>query len=111
MHRWASFLVVVVTFTAASIADAAPAPVTVATCGDSTLEVVAGTNGGSGELHAVIARTAGERWSFVATVGLARIGGKTRTITVEDVRTQDGKPSRSKATAPSQLFEIGRAHV
>jgi hypothetical protein len=104
MHRWASFLVVVVTFAATSIAEAAPAPVTIATCGDSKLEVVAGSSGGAGELHALIAAASASRWSFVATVGLARIGARTRTITVEDVRTQDGKPSRGKDAAPSQLF-------
>jgi len=104
MHRWVSFLVAVATFIASSIAEAAPAPVAIATCGDSTLEVVAGSSGAAGELHALIATAGGNRWSFVATVGLARIGAKTRTITVEDVRTQDRKPSHGKDVAPSSLF-------
>jgi hypothetical protein len=104
MHRWASFLVVVVTFAATSVVEAAPAPVTIATCGDSKLEVIAGSNGAAGELRALIATANGNRWSFAATVGLARLGAKTRTITVEDVRTQDGKPSHGKGAAPSQLF-------
>lgn len=104
MHRWSSFLVAIVMFAATSVARGAPAPVTLATCGDSKLDVVAGSSGAPGELHAVIAAANGNRWSFVATVGLARLGARTRTLTVEDVRTQDGKPSRGKDAAPSQLF-------
>ena len=105
MHRWASLFAVVVIVAVTSVAGAAPAPVSIATCGDSKLEVVAGSNGGAGELHALIITPNGNRWSFVATVGLARIGAKTRTITVEDVRTQERKPSRGdKDVAPSSLF-------
>jgi hypothetical protein len=110
MHRWASLFAVVVIVAVTSLAGtsgagAAPAPVSVATCGDSTLEVVAGSNGGAGELHAVIAGPGGNRWSFVATVGQARLGAKTRTIMVEDVRTQERKPARAgKDVAPSGLF-------
>jgi len=104
MNRWVSLVVVVETFAVGAVAEAAPAPVTVATCGDSKLEVVAGANGGAGELHAAIASANASRWSFVATVGLARLGAKTRTITVEDLHTKDGKPLRGKDAAPSQLF-------
>lgn len=105
MHRCASCFAVVVIITATSIAGAAPAPVAIATCGDSKIEVVAGWNGGAGELHALIVAPSGNRWSFTANVGLARVGAKTRTITVEDVRTQERKPSRGdKDVAPSSLF-------
>jgi hypothetical protein len=105
MHRWASLFAIVVIVAVSSASGAAPAPVSVATCGDSKLEVVAGSNGGTGELHAVIVAPGGNRWSFTANVGLARLGATTRTITVEDVRTQDRKPSRGdKDVAPSSLF-------
>lgn len=84
---------------------AAPSPVTIATCGDSSLEVTAGTNGGAATLHAVVVTGHGDRWSFTANVGLARIGAKTRTITVEDVHTAERKPPRGdKDVAPASLF-------
>jgi len=105
MHRCASRFAVVVILAVTSSAGAAPAPVSIATCGDSKLEVVAGSNGSAGELHAVIALPGGPRWSFTANLGLVRLGAKTRTITVEDVRTQDRKPARGdKDVAPSSLF-------
>lgn len=105
MHRCTSRFAVVVIVAVSSIAGAAPAPVSVATCGDSKLEVVAGSNGGAGELHALIVTPSGNRWGFTANVGLVRLGAKTRTITVEDVRTQERKPSRGdKDVAPSSLF-------
>jgi hypothetical protein len=82
----------------------APAPVAVASCGDSTLEVDAGANGAAGELHAVIATSGGNRWTFTATLGLVRLGVKTRTITVEDLHTKERVPPRAKDAAPSSLF-------
>jgi hypothetical protein len=87
---------------AAPIASAAPAPTVIATCGDSAIAVTAGAGGGTASLHAVVVAGA-TRWSFTANVGLARIGARTRTITVEDLKTEDRKPA-SKAAAPSGLF-------
>ena len=105
MHRWVSLFAVVVIVAVTSVARAAPALVSVATCGDSKIEVVAGSNGGAGELHALIVAPNGIRWSFTANVAMARIGAKTRTITVEGVRTQERKPARGdKDVAPSGLF-------
>jgi hypothetical protein len=52
----------------------------------------------------VIASASGERWSFTANVALVRLGGKTRTITVEDLHTVERKPPRGKDAAPSGLF-------
>jgi hypothetical protein len=104
MPRWIRCSVVMMLAAATSIAQGAPAPVAVATCGDSKLEVVAGANGAAGELRAVIATPGGNRWSFVATLGLVRLGVKTRTITVEDVHTKERVPPRAKDAAPSSLF-------
>jgi hypothetical protein len=89
---------------ALSVAHAAPSPVAIATCGDSAIDVVAGEQGGTATLHGVIARAAGERWGFIANIGLARLGGKTRTITVEDVRTLEGTPVRKQGAPPAGLF-------
>jgi hypothetical protein len=87
------------------VAQAAPAPVTIATCGDSSLAVTAGANGGTATLQGVVVTGHGDRWSFTAGIGLARVGAKTRTITVEDVHTQDRTPARGdKDVAPSGLF-------
>ena len=81
------------------------APVVIATCGDTAIEVTAGANGGSATLHGVVVTGHGERWSFTANIGLVRVGAKTRTITVEDIRTQERKPSRGdKDVVPSGLF-------
>jgi hypothetical protein len=78
--------------------------VQIASCGDSKIDVVAGSGGGAGQLHAQVVAPSGKRWSFVAAVGLARIGVKTRTIAVEDIRTQERTPSRGdKDVVPSAL--------
>ncbi|HEX4423693.1 MAG TPA: hypothetical protein VH165_37540, partial [Kofleriaceae bacterium] len=45
----------------------------------------------------------GNRWSLSATVGIARIGGKTRTVTVDDLHTQERIPPRGKDASPSGL--------
>lgn len=86
------------------VARAAPSATPLAKCGDSAIELVPGVNGGPATLRAVIATAPGERWSFTANVGLARLGAKTRTITVEDVRTVERKPPRARDAAPSALF-------
>lgn len=104
LFRWLRWLVGL-SVAVPVMAHAAPSPVTIATCGDSSLEVTAGANGGAAMLHAVVVTGHGDRWSFTANVGLARVGAKTRTITVEDVHTQDRKPSRGdKDVAPASLF-------
>jgi hypothetical protein len=104
MSRWIPLLVGPI-IAAPVVARAAPAPVTIATCGDSKIEVVAGSNGGAGELHGLIVAPGGNRWGFIATVSMARLGAKTRTVTVEDVRTQERTPARGdKDVAPSGLF-------
>jgi len=109
MHRWTS-LFAVVTFAVPVAVAAAPSPVVIARCQDSKIEVVpagAGTlpaTGAPAELHALIV-TPGERWSFVANIAQVRIGAATRTIGVEDIRTQDRKPARGdKDAAPAGLF-------
>jgi hypothetical protein len=89
---------------AAAAAHAAPSPVVIARCGDSSIDVTAGVDGGAAALHGAIVTATGERWSFTAHVGMARLGAKTRTITVEDVRTVEGRPARGKEAAPSGLF-------
>jgi hypothetical protein len=81
--------------------SAAPAPTVIARCGDSAIEVTAAAGGGTASLHAVVVAGA-TRWSFTANIGLARVGAKTRTITVEDLKTEERKPP-GKA-APSGLF-------
>jgi len=104
MSRWVPLLVAL-SAAAPGTVRAAPAPVTIATCGDSSLEVTAGANGGAATLHAVVVTGHGDRWSFTANVGLARIGAKTRTITIEDAHTVERKPPRGdKDVAPSALF-------
>jgi hypothetical protein len=80
---------------------AAPSPLEIAKCGDSRLELLA-TPGGASELRAIIV-AGGARWSFAASVGFVRLGARTRTVTVEDLRTQDRKP-RDKEALPSALF-------
>lgn len=89
---------------APSVAHAAPSAVVIAKCGDSAIDATAGAQGGTATLHGVIVSAAGDRWSFTANVGLARLGAKTRTITVEDLHTVERKPSRGKDAAPSGLF-------
>jgi hypothetical protein len=90
---------------APAMLHAAPAPVTIATCGDSSIEVTAGKTGGSATLHGVVVTGHGERWSFTANVGLSRIGATTRTITVEDIHTVERKPPHGdQDIAPSGLF-------
>ncbi len=103
MSRWFPWWVGL-SVAAPVMAHAAPSPVTIATCGDSSLEVTAGANGGTATLHAVVVTGHGDRWSFTANVGLARVGAKTRTITVEDVQTQERKPPGGKDAGPSGLF-------
>jgi hypothetical protein len=98
---WSAVVTAVAVSAAATSATAAPAPVVIATCGDSAIEVTPGTAGGTASLHGVVASGA-TRWRFTAHVGLARVGAKTRTITAEDVESPDRKPS-DKA-APSGLF-------
>jgi hypothetical protein len=84
---------------------AAPTAVVIARCGDSSIDVTAGPDGGTASLHGVIAAPGGGRWSFTASVGLARLGARTRTITVEDVHTQERKPPPgARDAAPSGLF-------
>ena len=61
------------------------------------------TRANPGPRPAGLAGAGGERWSFTANVGLSRLGAKTRTITVEDVRTVERKPPRAKDAAPSAL--------
>jgi hypothetical protein len=108
MFRWLA-LIAVATGARAFAEPAAPAPgaapaaVVIAKCGDSAIDVTAGTGGASGTLHGVIV-SGGNRWSFTSNVGLARIGGRTRTVTVEDLRTQERKPPRARDPAPAGLF-------
>jgi hypothetical protein len=104
-HGWAwSAVISAAAMTlASSSAHAAPQPIAIAKCGDSAIEVTPAAGGGTASLHGVIATAAGERWGFTANVGLTRPGGKTRTITVEDVRTLERKPPRGKDAAPSAL--------
>jgi hypothetical protein len=88
---------------APALAAAAPTPVTVAACGDSRVEVTPGAQGGTPSLNAVIVSGA-IRWSFTASVGLVRLGAKTRTITVEELHTQDRTPAaRAKDATPAAL--------
>ena len=95
---------VAATVAQAPAAHAAPAPAVVAKCGDSAIDVTPGPDGGTATLHGDIVGAGGDRWSFTASVGMARLGAKTRTITVESVRTVDGRPSRGKDAPPSALF-------
>jgi hypothetical protein len=93
---------------AAVPASAAPdkpaeAGVVIGTCGDSEIEATAGTGGGAATLRGLVV-TAGERWSFTGHVSMARLGARTRTVVVEDLRTVERKPPRAKDTAPSGLF-------
>jgi hypothetical protein len=104
-------LLVVCTVAAPGAALAAPAPQVIATCGDSQLAVVAGSTGtlpgvaSAPELRATLALPDGKRWSFVATIGLVRLGVKTRTITLEDLRNHERKPpAGAKDASPSGLF-------
>jgi hypothetical protein len=81
--------------TAPSLAHAAPPPVVIARCGDTTIDVA-----GAGA-HGTIVTAAGERWRFTANVAMARFGANTRTVAVEDVRTIERRPARP---APSALM-------
>src|SRR4030095_5661256 len=85
------------------VPGATPGAIVIARCGESALAVVPGANDAAATLHGVIT-SGSSRWSFTASVGLARVGARTRTITVEDVRTVARRPSRSKEIAPSALF-------
>lgn len=92
----------------AAPASAAPdkpgeAGVVIGACGDSELEVTAGTGGGAATLRGQVA-AGRERWVFTGHVSLARLGAKTRTVVVEDLRTIERMPPRAKDTAPSGLF-------
>lgn len=89
---------------APAAAQAAPAPAVIARCGDSAIDVTPAPDGGTATLHGVIAGAGGARWSFTASVGMARLGAKTRTITVESITTVEGAPVRGKRAAPSGLF-------
>jgi hypothetical protein len=89
---------------APAAAHAAPAPAVIAKCGDSAIEVTPGLDGSTATLHGVVVAVGGDRWSFTASVGMARLGTKTRTITVESITTVDGAPVRGKRAAPSGLF-------
>jgi hypothetical protein len=84
---------------APSRAEAAPGPTVIAKCGESTIDVTAGSDSGPATLHAIVA-TGAARWAFTASVGLVRIGAKTRTISVENLQALDHKPGK----APSGLF-------
>ena len=88
---------------ATPVPGAAPGAIVIAKCGESALAVIPGANDAAATLHGVIA-TGSARWSFTASVGLARVGARTRTITVEEIRTVERRPSRSKEAAPSALF-------
>jgi hypothetical protein len=110
--RWIVFIAVAVTGHAAAaagrvaqasspVAGAAPGAVVIARCGESALVVTPAANGAAATLHGVI--TSGpSRWSFTASVGLARVGARTRTITVEEIRTVERK--RNKEATPAGLF-------
>ena len=80
--------VVISTLAAAAVAHADPPAVAIALCGDSKLEVVAGANGGRGELHATVA-TGASPWTFTAKIDEVRIGGKARTLSIEGLVSQD----------------------
>jgi hypothetical protein len=104
VHRGGRLAVAAAVLLAPAAAHPAPAPAVIAKCGDSAIEVTPGPDGGTATLHGVIAGAGGERWRFTASVGMARLGAKTRTITVESVRTIEGAPGRRKGAAPSGLF-------
>jgi len=103
-HGWAWAVAIAAALAMpSSVARAAPQAVSIVKCGDSAIEVTPVAGGGTASLHGVIATAAGERWGFTANVGLTRLGAKSRTITVEDVRTVEFKPPHGKDT-PSALF-------
>jgi hypothetical protein len=95
-------LLILTVVAAPSIALAGPPPVAIALCGDSKLLVVAGATGTTGELHATVV-TGGDRWTFTAKLGQVRIGGKARTLSVEDLVTQERLPPRGKDATPSGM--------
>ncbi|HEY0193313.1 MAG TPA: hypothetical protein VGC42_19480 [Kofleriaceae bacterium] len=78
----------------ASAAHAAPAALTVATCGESKLELVP-KGATPGELRVAL----GGKPTFTAPMGVVTLGSKTRTISVSDVVAQ-----AAKAGAPSGLI-------
>jgi hypothetical protein len=94
---WRSIVAVAVALAPAA-AHAAPAPAVIAKCGDSAIEVTPGPDGGTATLHGVVV-AGGERWGFTASVGMARLGAKTRTVAVESVTTVEGTPARGKRAA------------
>lgn len=69
--------------TATATAHAGPLPI--AKCGDSVLDLTAGTEPTTATLHGTIAAT-NARWSFTGSVSLARVGAKTRTLAVENLQ-------------------------
>ena len=101
MHRW---LVAFAMLGIESSAQAQPAQaiVTVATCGESKIEIVPKTTS-PGELHGTVA-AGGGRWMFSAPMGVVMVGARTRTINVSDVKTQERLPPRAKDAAPSGLI-------
>jgi hypothetical protein len=99
-----SSLSLVAAAAAPSAARAAPAPVVLATCGDSAIEVTPAAAGESASLRGVVAAKPGERWVFTASIGQARLGDRTRTIGVEDLHTVERVPPRAKDAAPGGLF-------
>lgn len=65
------------------------APVAIARCGDSTLDLT--VDGPTGTLRAVIA-SGGVRWTLTGHVSLSRLGNRTRTIAIEDLKTVERTP-------------------
>ena len=86
---------------AAPAARAAPDK-SLAVCGGSQLELVPGKGGAAAEVHGQLVTPKG-KWQFVAKVGLARVGQRTRTIAAEEPRA-DGSGAQPYAAQPSQVF-------
>ena len=86
---------------AAPAARAEPAK-SIATCGASQLELAIPRGGGTAELRGQLVTPKG-KWQFAASVGLARVGRRTRTLVVEEPRAQGGGKS-PYAAQPTQLF-------
>jgi hypothetical protein len=88
-------------FATAPAARAEPDP-SLAVCGASQLELSPGKGGAAAEVRGQLATPKGT-WQFVAKVGLARVGQRTRTLAVEEPRA-DGKAASPYAAQPSQVF-------
>lgn len=86
---------------AAPAARAEPAK-PLATCGQSSFELVPGKGGAAAEVRARLITPKG-KWQLVAKVGLARAGQRTRTIAVEEPRA-DGGVASPYGAQPTQLF-------